>query len=277
MIATIPNTNLALAGVLKNTTGITCHLGTAVDPVQWSAIAADIKNGNSFLVDVGGTTEEMDIKASSLLYKTDTDVYIPLTVALDKSIPTAITPPPGIRTATGGEYVMSEVTFWGETIRLIANRYNHLYFIYETTPKFAVVASTSDAAPDALFNTYLCPYPEQTAILNPRQAYCYVDGDAKVTKIITFPRMLNQYATMDADSTSYLDWRKGISTQQTNATQVSFTFNAGDGTGAVDEIGIGIAGKIVAHQPVTPTLLKDADVDLTVLWNTIFGSPADFY
>ena len=207
-ITTLQNTNLVAARTLQAASGYLCKIGRAPDDEIWSGIASTVLNGNTFLIERGPGNTQVTIKASSLFYTTNTSLYAGLTLLADKPITSSITPPPGART-NSGHYFFSEATGFGETLTLLAGYYNHIYFVHASPqPEFGVIATTSAAAPDSFFSTFIAGTGTQTAPdLNPRQAYCRVDGTGAVVSLVTFPRMVGTVATVAPNSgPSFVDW-----------------------------------------------------------------------
>lgn len=273
IVPTLPNLNLSMAKIFKANAGLICKLGEIANATAWTNVAPTLKNGNTFLVDRGTVNSDVIIREGSIIHP-GTDAEMALVG--DNTISSIITP--GGARSSGTNFFFSEDPFYGESLSLLANKYNHIYPIRVSgDAKFGVIATDSPTAPDSLLPDIINDVAQQSAATNPRQAFCRVDATGEVISLLTFPRMVADFASIPPSAgPSFVNWKKGTETHNTNALTTVFEFLAGTGTGTVGEIGIFAGPELVAYKAIDPQILKDSDVDLTVTWNMMVGDPEVF-
>lgn len=260
---------------LIQTQAFTAALGSLSDDSVWALTAPKALNGNAILI-VPGAVNQVVLKASALVLTVPLAGMVKVEVGSDTAIASVTTMPVGART-DGTNHFFSQFTSWNETPVLIANKFNHVYVVYDASKvnnlAIGVVANASITDPNPAILTNI----GVSGSVSPRQAVCFVDATGRVTLLSTFPGLTGQSAVVAQDAPpSFADWAKSPTALATNVVQVQFTFPAGTGTGSVGEIAVKLGADIVAFLAVSPQLLKDVDVDIVLKWNLMIGEPGSF-
>ena len=263
--------NEIVASLIKTQTFM-ASIGSVADDTLWAQTAAKVLNGNSILIMPGPGTNQIVLKASAMIMSVPTLVKVE--AGSDTPITSTVTIPPGARN-DGTNYFFSRFITWQETPVLLANKFNHVYVGYDANMPnnlaIGVIANASAAEPDGGLLVNLGDH------VSARQAVCYVDGTGRVTMLGTFPSIFNQTATVPSDTApSFSDWAKLPTLVNTNVIQAQFSFAEGVGTGSVGQIAIKLGSDIIAFLAISPQLLKDSDVALTIKWNLMIGEPGAF-
>lgn len=265
--------NEVMSGLLQ-AQSLSASMGSATDDAVWALAAPNIKNGNAMLIVPGPALTQITIKASAIVMTVPLAGFVKIEATLDTAI-TSVTPIPGGARNDGTNYFFSQFTTWNEAPVLLYNKFNHVYIVYDVTKPnnlaIAVISNNSVADPSPALYTNL------GVSVSARQAVCFVDSLGRVTLLQTFPAIFGTVATVLADGpTSFIDWAKAPTAINTNALFAQFTFAEGVGTGSVGEFAVKLGSDIVAFLPVSPQLLKDADVPIVLKWNLMIGEPGVF-
>jgi hypothetical protein len=273
MATPLKKINEIITGLLQ-TQSFTASLGSATDDAVWAQAAPNIKNGNAVLIQPGPATNQIVIKASAIVMTVPLAGFVKIETTVDDAITSTTSIPPGARN-DGTNYFFSEFTTWNETPVLLSNRFNHIYIVYDTTKTnnfaIAVISNNSAADPSPAL------YSNLGVSVSPRQAMCFVDPTGLVTLLQTYPGFFGTAVSVVADApTEFANWAGDVATVPTNVITTTFTFPAGTGTGAVGQLAVKLGADIVAYLPISPQLLKDADVPLVFKWNLMAGDPGAF-
>lgn len=275
MAATEPlkKLNEVLAKLMKQST-FQAALGSIDDGSLWANTVADIKNGNAMLIIPGPGSAQISIEPSAMIIDRGGFGLAQVKIALSTPIVSVLTPPIGART-DGPNFFFSEFTSFAETVVLLAGKFNHIYSVFDSARpnNMAIACIVSDSATAPITGLLTNIGVE----VSPRQAVCFVEAAGKVTLLQTFPALFNQTAAQAEDApASFADWQRALTSVDTNVIKVSFTFLAGTGTGAIGEVAIKIGTDVVGYLPISPQLLKDEDIDMTVNWTIMLGEPGAF-
>jgi len=262
------------ARLLKEQTGFTAAIGGVADDILWAQAAPFILNGNTILTVPGPLSNQITLKQSGLIMNVPLAGLVEVRVTSDTAVTSTLSIPVGART-DGPNYFFSQFTTWNEAPVLLSNRYSHVYAVYDVTKPnnmaIGIIANSSISDPNPGLLTNL------GVSVSARQAVCFVDSLGRVTLLKTFPAIFNQTAAVPSDApASFADWFKSPSLNNTNVVQVQFTFPDGVGTGSVGQIAVTLSGEIVAFLTISPQLLKDADIPITLKWNIMIGEPGAF-
>lgn len=252
----------------------TAAIGSVSSDAVWSSAAPKILNGNTIKIIPGPATNQINLKASAIVMTVPLAGLVKIEVASDTAINTSVSIPGGARNDVTN-YFFSQFTTWNETPVLLANKFNHVYIVYDVSKAnnmaIGVIsnASLSDPSPTLYSNLGIS--------VSARQAVCYVNAAGKVTLLKTFPSIFGTAASVNSDAaTSFADWAGIVTAIETNAIYVQFTFPAGTGTGSVGQLAVKLGADIVGFLPVSPQLLKDADVPVVLKWTLMVGEPGAF-
>jgi hypothetical protein len=273
MATPLSKLNEIVAGLLQ-AQSFTASLGSVSSDSVWAAAVPNVLNGNALLVQPGPANTQVVVKASAMVMTVPLAGLVQIRAASDVPINSAVTLPIGART-DGTYYYFSQFTTWNETPVLLANKYSHIYVVYDSTKTnnlaIGIVASNSAADPGT------GPLSNIGVTVSARQAVCFVNSSGEVTLLQVFPAIFNSIASVASDSAaSFADWDFNATAVGTNAVQVQFTFPAGTGTGSIGEISVNLGSNLVAFLPISPQLLKDADVPLVLKWTIMIGLPGAF-
>lgn len=273
MATPLKKLNEIVAGLLQPQTFV-ASLGAATDDAVWALAAPNIKNGNTMLILPGPATNQIVNKASAIVMTVPLAGFVKIEAVADTAITSVTSIPIGART-DGPNYFFSEFTTWNETPVLLASRFNHIYVVYDVTKAnnfaLAVISngSAADPSPALLSNLGVS--------VSARQAMCFVGPTGLVTLLSTYPAIFGSAVSVGADApTAFANWQGASSPTPTNVITTTFTFPAGTGTGSVGQLAVRIGSDIVAFLPISPQLLKDADVPLVLKWNLMVGEPGAF-
>lgn len=273
MATPLKKLNETVAGLLQ-AQAFAASLGSPTDDVIWASAVPKILNGNSMLVVPGPLATQITVKSSAMVMTVPITGFVKVDNASDQAV-TSVSPiPPGARNDVTN-YFFSQFVTWNETPVLLYGKFSHIYTVYDATKtgNFAIgiISNASVADPNPALLTNL------GVSVSARQAVCFVNGSGKVTLLKTFPGIFNTTATVVADApTDFADWAGDVTAVPTNVIFAQFTFPAGVGTGAVGEFAVKLGPDIVAFLPVSPQLLKDADVPLVLKWTLMVGEPGAF-
>lgn len=273
MATPLKKLNEVMVGLLQ-AQSFTASVGSAPDDAVWALATPKIINGNSILILPGPLTNQIVLKASALVMNVPLGGFVKIEVAVDTDVTSTISIPVGART-DGTNYFFSQFTTWNETPVLLANKFNHIYIVYDVSKTnnlaIAVISNNSAADPSPTL------YSNIGVTVSARQAMCFVDGSGLVTMLQTFPAIFGTAVSIASDApASFADWDGDATVIQTNALFVQFTFPAGTGTGPVGQLAVKIGANIIAFLPISPQLLKDSDVPLVLKWNLMVGEPGAF-
>lgn len=265
--------NEVVTGLLKPQT-FTASLGSATDDAVWATAVPNIKNGNTMLILPGPATNQIVNKASSIVMTVPLAGFVEIKAVVDTAITSVTSIPPGARN-DGTNYFFSEFITWGETVVLLSGKFNHIYVVYDVSQAnnfaLAVISNNSAADPSPALLSNL------GVTVSARQAMCFVDPTGLVTLLQTYPAIFGTAVSVGADApTEFADWAGDFTPIPSNVITTTFTFPAGTGTGAVGQLAVRLGGDTVAYLPISPQLLKDADVPLVFKWNLMVGEPGAF-
>jgi hypothetical protein len=266
------------AKLIQAQTNFTATIGSLSDDTLWGTMTPFILNGNAVKTVPGPAANQLTLKASGLVLTVPLAGLTSIRLASDKALTAVTSIPVGARN-DGTNYFFSEFTSFNETPVLLANKFNHIYMVYDVTKTnnaaVGVISNNSVIAPSsALFNNLDSNNGDFTT---QRQAVCYVNNSGNITLLQTFSSVFNPIVSVPSDTApSFADWTKNPSAVSTNVIQLQFTFPAGTGTGSVGELAINSGSDIIAFLPISPQLLKDADIALVVKWNLMIGEPGAF-
>lgn len=265
--------NEVITGLLQ-AQSYSASISAAGDDAVWATIVPKCLNGNALLTLPGPADNQITLKASAMGMTVPLAGFVKIEVTTDTAIGAVTSIPPGARN-DGTNYFFSEFTAWSETAVLLANKFNHIYAVYDVTKPgnmaIGVISNLSASDPNPAL------YSNLGVSVSARQAMCYVDGSGNVTLLQTFPAIFGMAASVNQDAPpAFADWSGASVSPRTNAMTVTFTFPAGTGTGSVGQLAVKLGSDIVAFLPISPQLLKDADVPLVLKWNLMIGEPGAF-
>jgi len=268
--------NEIMATLLK-AQSFTAALGSIPDDSVWVNTVAGVLNGNALLVVPGVGTNQITVKASAMVLTVTPPATAKLSVLADTGITSVLSIPIAART-DGPNHFFSQAAPFNEGLVLLSGKFNHIYACRDLTKPtqtaLGVVSNASEAVPSQPTVVTNIGNGDSTTA---RLAVCYVDLTGKVTWLKTFPAIFGQVAAVPQDAIpSYIDWTKIASATPTTAIQVVFTFPAGTGTGPIGEACVKLGSDIVAYMPISPQLLKDADIPFVLKWNIMVGEPGAF-